>query len=51
MFTLALALQESTSFFGQIIESIPRDASAILVYVLMVAFSVLIWVGSRKANR
>ncbi|HEX6693383.1 MAG TPA: hypothetical protein VF035_01645 [Longimicrobiales bacterium] len=50
MFSLAMTLQESTSFFGQIVHSIPRDASAVLVYVLMAAFCGLIWVGSRQAR-
>lgn len=51
MFSMALALQENSSFFGQLIESIPRDASAFLVYALMVVFCGLIWIGSRQARQ
>ena len=51
MFLTSFALQEESSTFGQIVESIPRDASAMLVYALMAGFVFLIWVGSRKATR
>ena len=51
MFSLAQAAQETNSIFGQIVHSIPRDASAILIYVLMAGFTGLLVIGSRKANR
>lgn len=40
---LKLSLQE-------ILADIPRDAGAILVYVLMAAFAATIWIGSRKRS-
>ncbi|MEO5511067.1 MAG: hypothetical protein ABIV28_01405 [Longimicrobiales bacterium] len=48
MFVIALAIQESGSASRGIIQSIPHDASAILVYVLMGMFVGLIIKGSKK---
>lgn len=50
MSVVAVVLQGSESTAGGIIESIPRDPSAFLVYALMVMFLGLIWVGSRKRS-
>ncbi len=52
MFLFALALQESQSgsSMSRIIRSIPHDASAVLIYVLMAVFVGLIIVGSRKRS-
>jgi hypothetical protein len=48
MFVIAAAIQESGSTGGGFLHSIPHDASAALVYVLMAGFVALIVIGSRK---
>jgi hypothetical protein len=48
MFLAAVVIQESSSTGSRIIKSIPHDASAVLVYLLMAGFIALIVAGSRK---
>ncbi len=50
MFLIAIALQDSGSSMSRIIRSIPHDAAAVLIYVLMAAFVGLIIIGSRKRS-
>jgi hypothetical protein len=50
MFVFAIALQSSESAVSRIIHSIPHDASAALVYALMIGFVALIVAGSRKSS-
>lgn len=47
MFLVAIALQDSGSTISHMIRSIPHDASAALVYILMAGFVGLIVAGSR----
>ncbi len=50
MFLFAIALQESGSTVSRMIQSIPHDASAAFVYILMAGFVGLIVAGSRKRS-
>ncbi len=50
MFLIAIALQETGSTASRMIDSIPHDASAALVYILMAGFVALIVAGSRKRS-
>jgi hypothetical protein len=50
MFLVAVALQQSGSTIGKMVRSIPHDASAVLIYVLMAGFVALILAGSRKRS-
>jgi hypothetical protein len=34
--------------FGQILRNIPHDAAAMVGYILIIAFGVVLWIGSRK---
>ena len=47
MFLVAITLQDSGSTISHMIRSIPYDASAALVYILMAGFVGLIIAGSR----
>jgi hypothetical protein len=43
-----LALQQGVPLWKQILTDIPHDAAAFVAYVLIAAFGVMIWLGSRK---
>lgn len=50
MFVAAVALQAPGSTMSKMVHSIPHDASAVLIYVLMIGFVFLIVAGSRKKS-
>jgi hypothetical protein len=51
MFFVMMALQEGGLSLTEVIHSIPHDASAAFVYILMIVFVALIWAGSRKGTK
>ncbi|HEX6308124.1 MAG TPA: hypothetical protein VFZ69_08055 [Longimicrobiales bacterium] len=44
-------VQDNTLTIGEIVSGIPHDGPAVLVYVMLVGFGLLIWWGNRNSGR
>ena len=50
MSVIALAIQSEGLTLREVVNGIPHDGPAILVYAMLAAFIGFIWVGSRKKS-
>jgi hypothetical protein len=44
-----LVLQDDGLTFNTVIQDIPHDAPAIVVYLMLAIFAALVWLGSRRS--
>jgi hypothetical protein len=44
-----LVLQDDGLTFNAVIQDIPHDGPAIVVYLMLVVFAALVWLGSRRS--
>jgi hypothetical protein len=47
MFAIAIAMQDDGLTFREVVQNLPHDGPALLVYVLVALFIGFIWHGSR----
>lgn len=47
MFAIAMAMQDDGLTFREVVQNLPHDGPALLVYVLVALFIGFIWHGSR----
>lgn len=51
MLILMAVLQEDGLTFREVIQDVPHDAPAIVVYAMLALFVMFIWHGSRKSGK
>jgi hypothetical protein len=50
MFTIAAAVQSDGLTLGDVINGIPHDGPAMVVYALVLVFAGFVWLGSRTKS-
>ncbi|CAN5654464.1 hypothetical protein BH23GEM10_BH23GEM10_00540 [soil metagenome] len=48
MFAIAAAILQDGLTLSEVVQNLPHDAAAIVVYVLIISFGAFIWYGSRQ---
>lgn len=51
MFAIAAAILQDGLTLNEVVQNLPNDPAAIIVYVLIIAFGAFIWHGSRQKSR
>jgi hypothetical protein len=50
MFAFMQAQQSEALTLSRVLRDIPHDTGAVIIYVMLVAFMVFIWLGSRSSS-
>lgn len=51
MFIMASVIQDDGLTFNEVLQNLPHDPAALVVYVLLLAFVGMIWHGSRQKTQ